>query len=328
VSAERVQPSDRTGQAPAHRPFRIAHLSDTHVLSPTGVEWRRVLFNKRITGHANLMLRRGRVYRREYLDAVVEAAAAQADHVVVTGDITNLALESEFDEALALFSDVARRVEATVVPGNHDIYLPSIHRERRFPHHFGSFLESDLPQYAIDLPAGRFPCVKLRGPTAIIALSSAVPRPPFVSAGYVGAAQLEALAALLDHPDVRRRLPVVLVHHPPINSGLRIARLRDGLVDSAALRRTLGGLARGLVLYGHIHRRMRCQLRTAAGSLDLVAASGAALDHPHEAVRAGFNLYEIDDDGGIVSVRAHVVDASGRSLQPVSIGGTRTQTLA
>ncbi len=311
-----------TPASPHGRRFRIAHVSDTHVLSPTGVEWRRVLFNKRITGHANLVLRRGRVHRREYLDAVVAAAAAQADHVVVTGDVTNLALESEFDEALALFGEIARRVEVTIVPGNHDIYLPSIHRERRFPHHFGSFLKSDLPQYAIDLPTGQFPCVKLRGPTAIIALSSAVPRPPFVSAGYLGADQLRALAALLDDPDVRGRLPVVLVHHPPVDSGLRIARLRDGLVDAAALRRTLGGLERGMVLFGHIHLRVRCRLRTAAGSLDAIAASGAALDHPNDSVRAGFNRYEIDDDGRMVSAEAHVVDPGGCSLQRVSIPET------
>ncbi len=215
----------------------------------------------------------------------------------------------------------ARRVEATVVPGNHDIHLPSIHRERRFPHHFGSFLRSDLPQYAIDLPAGRFPCVKLHGPTAIIALSSAVPRPPFVSAGYLGAQQLDALAAPLADPEVRRRLPVVLVHYPPVGTGLRIARLRDGLVDRAALRRKLGGLGRGLLLFGHIHRRVRWSLPTDAGSIDVIAASGAALDHPDEAVRAGFNLYDIDDDGRITGIAAHIADADGRALRQLPISG-------
>jgi hypothetical protein len=54
-----------------HGLFRIAHVFDTHVLSPSGVEWRRVLFNKRITGLVNLVLHRARAYRREYLDAVV-----------------------------------------------------------------------------------------------------------------------------------------------------------------------------------------------------------------------------------------------------------------
>ena len=69
----------------------------------------------------------------------------------------------------ALLDEAARRTEVTVVPGNHDIYLPSTHRDRRFPHHFDRFVRSDLPELARDLPAGRFPCVKLRGGVAIIA---------------------------------------------------------------------------------------------------------------------------------------------------------------
>ena len=45
--------------------LRIAHVSDTHVLSTRGVEWHNMLFNKRLTGQANLLLHRGRVHRRE-----------------------------------------------------------------------------------------------------------------------------------------------------------------------------------------------------------------------------------------------------------------------
>ena len=150
--------------------IRIAHVSDLHILSRTAAEWRRIVFNKRLTGYANLILHRGRVHRREYLLAVLSDAAKQADHLVVTGDVTNLSLEHEYEEAAALLDEVSRRTEVTVVPGNHDIYLPSTHRERRFPHHFDRFVRSDLPTLARDLPAGRFPCVKLRGGVAIIAL--------------------------------------------------------------------------------------------------------------------------------------------------------------
>lgn len=39
--------------------LRIAHVSDMHVLSTAGVEWSKMLFNKRISGCANLVLRRG-----------------------------------------------------------------------------------------------------------------------------------------------------------------------------------------------------------------------------------------------------------------------------
>jgi|SRR5208283_1516775 len=298
--------------------LRIAHVSDPHVLSPAGVEWRKMLFNKRITGFANLVLHRGRVHRREYLLAVL-AAAARADHVVVTGDITNLALESEFEEARMLLDGVARSTEVTVVPGNHDIYLPVIQRERRFPYHFGTFLESDLPEFALDLPASPYPVVKLRGPAAIIALSSAVPRPPFIASGYVGKAQLAALGRLLGHPEVARRLPVILIHHPPVDTRTRLAQLRDGLVDAAAFQRALAPLARGLVLFGHLHLRVRCELETAVGTLDVIGASGAALDHPDPSVRAGFNLYEIDDDGRIATVEAEVVDPSSGTLRQTTI---------
>jgi 3',5'-cyclic AMP phosphodiesterase CpdA len=299
--------------------LRIAHVSDLHVLSRTGAQWRRIVFNKRVTGYANLVLRRARVHRRDYLLAVLSAAAEKADHLVVTGDITNLSLEHEYEEARALLDAAARNVEVTVVPGNHDIYLPATHRHRRFPHHFERFLESDLPELAQDLPAGRFPCVKLRGSVAIIALSTAVPRPPFVSAGYAGHAQLEALARVLAHPEVRRRTPIVLIHHPPMDSRFRVFQLRDGLVDSPALRRVLSPLARGLVLYGHTHFRLRRTLATPTGRLDVIGASGAALDHPHAAVRAGFNLYEIDAGGELVCAEAHVLDAAGERLVPAPI---------
>lgn len=303
--------------------LRIAHVSDLHVLSPRGVEWRRILFNKRITGYANLVRQRGRVYRREYLAAVLAAAAARADHLVVTGDVTNLSLEHEFEEARALLDGAARAVEVTVVPGNHDVYLPAIHDGRRFPHHFGAFLRGDLPELACDLPAGPFPCVKLRGPAAIIALSSAVPRPPFVASGRLGEAQLSALDAILAHPEVTRRVPVVLVHHPPVDGRARPLQLRDGLVDAARLRAVLSRLERGLVLFGHLHLRVRHRLPTSAGTLQVLGASGAALDHPHRDVRAGFNAYALRDDGSLASAEAHVLAADGRALERTPLPDAR-----
>jgi 3',5'-cyclic AMP phosphodiesterase CpdA len=306
--------------------LRIAHVADLHVLSDTVVEWREMLFNKRITGYANTFLRRGRVHRRDHLVAVLEEATRTADHLVVTGDITNLALESEYKEARELLDEMTLRCDTTVVPGNHDIYLPPIHRKRRFPHHFGHFLGSDLPELAVDLPTGMFPCVKLRGPAAIIALSSAIPRPPFVAAGVLGERQLDALRRVLAHPEVARRLAVILLHHPPVDDRARWRQLHDGLVDAAALRRVLAPLARGLVLFGHLHRRVRCSLPTDAGSVEVVGASGGALDHHDLSIRAGFNMYEIEDDGSIASIEAHVLDSTGRAFERMAIVAQRNRS--
>jgi len=317
VSSGAATPHERDGDGTCM--YRVAHISDLHVLAPAGVDWRAVLFNKRLTGYINLVLRRGRVHRRAYLEAVLGAASRDADHLVVTGDVTNMAFESEFLEARALLDEVARRVEVTVIPGNHDIYVPPVLRQRQFQRHFGPFLRSDLPDCSPDLPAGCFPCVKLRGPVAIIALSSGVPRPPFVSAGYLGREQLAALDAVLAHPEVKRRTPVVLVHHPPVDRRIRLLQLRDGLVDAGALRRSLNALARGLVLFGHVHRRSHCRLPTAAGVLDAVSASGAALDHPDPSVRAGLNRYEVGADGAVATIDALALDPAGRALLPAPI---------
>jgi 3',5'-cyclic AMP phosphodiesterase CpdA len=232
---------------------------------------------------------------------------------VVTGDITNLAHEREYEQARTLLDEVARSAEVTVVPGNHDLCLPEIGRDRRFERHFGPFLCGDLPDLAADVPSGRFPCVKLRGPVAFIALSSAVPRLPFVSSGRLGHAQIEALRTVLAHPEVVRRTPVVLVHHDPVDSRLRLEQLRSGLLDARALRDALSGLARGLVLFGHLHVRRRSRFTTAAGTLDLLCASGASIDHGDDRVRAGFNLYTLDG-GALVSAEAWVVDPGSLTL--------------
>jgi 3',5'-cyclic AMP phosphodiesterase CpdA len=291
--------------------LRIAHVSDLHVLSRTAAHWRSVVFNKRVTGYANLVLRRGRVHRREFLLRVLAEAAAKSDHLVVTGDITNLSLEHEYEEARELLAAAAQRTEVTVVPGNHDIYLPSIRRNGRFAHHFQAFMGSDLPELACQVPAGPFPSVKLRGAAAVIGVSSAVPRPPFVAGGLVGRPQLAALERILGHPDVRQRTPIILIHHPPVDARPRLAQLQDGLVDAAAFRATLGRLAHALLLFGHLHVRGRYMLPTPSGALDAICASGAALNHQNPSIRAGFNLYEIDDRGHLVSVEAHVLGAAG-----------------
>jgi hypothetical protein len=104
-----------------------------------------------------------------------------------------------------------------------------------------------------------------------------------------------------------------------IDARPRIVRLRDGLVDAAALRAALAGGPRAVLLFGHLHRRLRYTLRTASGTLDVIAAGGAALDHPEESVRAGFNLYEIDDTGRLASIDAYVVDPGGGGFERTSI---------
>ncbi len=84
--------------------MRIAHFSDLHLLSLEGVPLRRFL-NKRLTGWVNLRLKRGHIHKASYVRAIArEIARAKIDHVVVTGDLTNLALEPEFELARSVLA--------------------------------------------------------------------------------------------------------------------------------------------------------------------------------------------------------------------------------
>jgi len=288
--------------------MRIAHISDLHVLALAGAGPLRFL-NKRASGYANLRLKRKHVHRREIVRAIAERlASTQVDHVVITGDVSNLALEPEFAAVRHLLDEVlCMAPEAvTLVPGNHDVYTQGAQNKRRFSSYFAPYLGSDLPDQRTDQPGGMFPIVKLRGPVAIIGLSSALARPMFVASGKLGTSQLEALARILASPEVKARTPVILLHHPIHNPPGWFTRHKEGLVDAAGLRAVLSPLSRGLVLHGHLHRRIHRRMTTASGHLDVVGATSASLLHENDARMAAYNEYEIDEAGVITRMTAFV----------------------
>lgn len=301
--------------------MRIAHFSDLHLLSLDGVPFRR-FFNKRLTGYANLRLKRGSIHRPSYVRAIArEVARLGIEHVVVTGDLTNLALEPEFELARRVLEedlglDPSR---VTVVPGNHDLYTRGAAESRRFSSFFAPYLVSDLPELAVDVGAGRFPVVKLRGPVAFIGLSTALPRAPFVAAGELGPAQLEALVRVLAHAEVARRTPVVAMHHPVHNPRSWLKTRLEGLYDAAQVARHLDVLAKGMILHGHLHRRVHRAIATEAGELQSVGATSASLHHDDRGRMAGFNLYEIGEQGHVERIEAMIFDPDARAFSVESV---------
>jgi 3',5'-cyclic AMP phosphodiesterase CpdA len=300
--------------------MRIAHFSDLHLLELAGVPpWR--FLNKRLTGWANIRLKRGSIHRSQYVRAVArEVTRLGVDHVVITGDLTNLALESEF----ALCREVLEKelgvsaADVTIVPGNHDVYTRGAHLTRRFERALAPYLVSDLPELAVDTPGGRFPVVKLRGPAAIVGLSSAVPRLPLVAAGELGRMQREALQRVLEHPEVARRTAVIAIHHPPVHDWPRHKVYLEGLRDAAELLAQLRALPRGLILHGHLHRRVQRVLTGPGPRWEQLGATSASLHHEEPDRMAAFNVYEIDPSGTrLARAQAHVFAGNSFRIESV-----------
>jgi 3',5'-cyclic AMP phosphodiesterase CpdA len=295
---------------------RIAHLSDLHLLSLEGAVPFR-LFNKRLTGYINIRLHRGSAHRSWAVHAAAEAIRAmKVDHVVVTGDVSNLALEGEFELVRQLLEGGLGLgpEDVSLVPGNHDAYTAGAFRTKRFLQYLEPFTSSDLPELATPEGFGRFPFVRLRGPVAIIGLSTARPRPPLMAAGSFGSAQLAALERVLAHPEVARRTPVLLQHHPWHNPPSALKSFFEGLWDAPAQGRALDGVPRGLLLHGHLHRRIHQHLTTSRGHIDAVGATSASLLHHGEDRMAAFNLYDIGDDGHIRDITSHRLDPELRTF--------------
>ncbi|MFH0900474.1 MAG: metallophosphoesterase [Pseudomonadota bacterium] len=231
--------------------MRLAHFSDLHLRSLEGAKIRD-FFNKRLVGGLNLLLNRGRQHRPEILDAMVEELSAEAiDHILCTGDVTNLALDAEFDRGRACLDRLAAiPIGITCVPGNHDVYVRKV--VGRFEELFAPYCAGD-PQWqwsARDL----WPIVRVHGRLAIVGLSSCLPTAWFTAHGCVGSAQLERLETVLADPRLESRFRVLLLHHPP--AGKRASTRFRGLRDYRELSSILERTGVELVLHGHEHLEM------------------------------------------------------------------------
>ncbi len=223
--------------------FTLAHLSDPH-LAPLP-QWRPAeLVGKRGLGFLNWQRGRKNVHRTDVLDAVVrDLKAHRPDHIAVTGDLVNLSLPDEYVRARAWLETLGSPSDVTVIPGNHDIYVPAA---QPWPAaYWGDSMRGDDGANRIS-----FPFVRQRGAVALIALSTALPTAPFLATGTLGDAQLSRLAALLDQTAGQFR--AVLIHHPPQSPSQRYLKR---LTDAAALRRVLATKGAELLLHGHDHRR-------------------------------------------------------------------------
>ena len=145
--------------------------------------------------------------------------AQRPDHIAITGDLVNLALEAEFAPAQAWLESVGPPDQVTVIPGNHDAYVRAT--RHRFAKTFGDYLRGDAGG-----DNASFPFLRRRGPLALIGVSSAVPTPPLMATGRLGRAQLDALERILAQLSAEQAFRVLLVHHP-LRSDSRAKRLTD-----------------------------------------------------------------------------------------------------
>lgn len=265
--------------------MKIAHLTDLHVMRPPRPG---ELLGKRLLGSTNLYI----FGRKGHFDAAAQRAAVEAacreapDLVLITGDLTAQALDSEFEGARALLEPLLRAAPAVILAGNHDTYVSSAARSDRTRHYFGAHMGAGQPSLR------RF------GDVAVLTLETC--RAHLLSSGFTPPAQLaraSELLAALEGP-----LPFVfLAIHYPLRGrhGEPYGPATRNLSNAAEVEAWLTTQPRvGAVVHGHEHHGFRTILPRPCGDIPIFdpGASGYAL-LPDRGRTAHINLYEADRDG-------------------------------
>ena len=286
--------------------FRLAHFSDVH-LAPLTRPRLRDLASKRLIGYANWRFNRAREMTAQSLDRLLADMRAQnPDHIVVTGDLANIALREEFEAArrwLEILGPAAAKV--TVIPGNHDAYVPGAHRHYR--RLWAPWMSGDDAKPGED---ARFPFLRRRNGIALIGVSSAIASAPFMATGWLGPDQAEKLGVLLKEAGAEGLARVVLIHHPP--KMLDRLGFTRRLTDAGRFRSIIAKFGAELILHGHDHRATTMTIAGRDGPVPVAgAAAGAGPSGGHKP--GGYALHEIsaDEDAFQVIVTHRCFDATG-----------------
>lgn len=284
--------------------FRIAHLSDPHV-PPLPPVRARALMSKRILGYLSWQRRRRADHLQRVLDALDDdLAEAAPDHLCITGDLTNITLPGEVDNAAAWLERLGEPARISLIPGNHDAYVAGA---------IDYALERWARWMRDDTGRAGFPYLHRRGPVDIVGLSSAVASLPGLSGGRLGTDQIARCEALLDELDDAGRRRLLLVHHPPHDGA---CSERRALWDRAALQAMLRRVAVDAVLFGHLHIPVRAALEGPDGRRIAVLGAGAASAVGKRKAPAHYHLIDIEPGAAgrpVVTVRhRHFHPAAGR----------------
>ena len=297
--------------------FVLAHFSDPHLGPVPRPAWGD-LVSKRMLGYANWLRRRRLVHRHDILTRLVADAKAHCpDHIVITGDLTNLALPGEIIAARDWLASIAPPDRLTIVPGNHDAYVAGALDEAMSC--WRDYAASDAAPS--DEAGAQFPFIRRRGPVALIGLSTAVPTRPFSAAGRVDGRQIVRLADDLVTLSREGLFRIVLMHHP---MDVTRKHWHKRLENGGTVRTVLTTAGAELVLNGHMHVPDLITIAGPKAPIHVFSVPSASADPRRGTHGAGYALHRIEDkgaDGFIWSYERRVINKDG-AVVTVETGNT------
>jgi Icc protein len=244
---------------------RIAHLSDVHMLDsrPGGPRSGWSVRHQFLSfGRPLDVLGR----RRKLAHALSVSRHAGAAHVVISGDLTEVGAQGEFESlAEVLHESAFAPGSITLVPGNHDLYS-----------------SADGWRWALQGPLRAFAATSAGEPGRVIECAGVSLMPLDVtihqavtrSAGNIPDEALSMLNRRASDPTFAKCPLVVVQHHPPFVRKTSALHWIDGLIGAARLMTLLETFRHLFVLHGHLHaavnRVLGCGVARVLGATAIV----------------------------------------------------------
>jgi 3',5'-cyclic AMP phosphodiesterase CpdA len=269
------------------------------------------MLNKRFTSYLAWLLRNRHVHCPTLLDAMLADIRASApEHIVVTGDLTNIALPGEFIAARRWLDSIGSTTDVTVIPGNHDACVRiDWHRSLA---HWAEFMSGSADAGGHEAPpssADDFPFIRRRGQVAFIGLTSAAPMPVTgtPAAGRLGSRQIESMRQKLAALGREGVFRVVLIHHSPMPS----ISIRKALLDAPDFIAALADAGAELVLHGHLHQSDFEEIEMPGSAIPVIGVPSASAKPHRGRPAATYHLYRLSGGPG-----AWHLDVEVREGQP------------
>jgi Icc protein len=222
----------------------IAQLTDLHLLEHD-FEDKRSLGERARLSYLSFGRRLCAAERSERVrKALADVRAAEVDHLVVTGDLTEDGHPAQFEVLAELLADSRIPAERiTIVPGNHDAYMAG-----------GTFVEAMAGPLSAYAPTSRICApISLRDAT-LVPVSTAFEQSCLRSAGAISTADAAALGRIVRDPAFSGKPLVFAQHHHPSQYVVPMWQWIDGMLGHRVFSDLFERCPHLYVVHGHTHR--------------------------------------------------------------------------
>jgi Icc protein len=222
---------------------RIAHLSDLHLLE-TEHQQRDAAGRFRLS-FLSFFRRLDQEERRARVrSALLAYKVSGAEHLVVTGDLTEDGTDAQFEVLAEILAESRIDPSAvTLAAGNHDGYCDAGAFDRA--------LSGPLRAFA---PTSRPGSITVLDDLVIVPVSTVIKQPISRSAGLIAHEHLHWVDSLATRMRGKGRALAMAQHHPPFGHTMAAINWIDGLQNHHSVTGLLQRHSELHVLHGHRHR--------------------------------------------------------------------------